>query len=85
MRRSKKAMVRVPATIYFQHAKNEKGNRQVCVYAVCDLERTVVGPIWGHTDRAVKKAVSELTRQCDCPAKFHNPQTYEGHRAKKRT
>ena len=81
--RRKRPPKRVTATIHFRHAKNEKGHRQICVYAECDLGGTVVGPIWGHSEQAVKKAVATLTRECDCPAKFHRPQEYHGKRVLK--
>ena len=78
--RKKRPPKRVTATIHFRHAKNEKGNRQLCVYAECDLGGTVVGPIWGHNEQSVKKSASTLTRECDCPAKFHRAQEYLGKR-----
>ncbi len=83
--RRKRPPVKVPAIIHFRKAKNEKGNRQSCVYAECTLSGIVVGPIWSHTDGAVKKAVSDLTRKCDCPARFHQPREYVGRRIVKTT
>ncbi len=79
----KKPPSRVPATIFFKHAKNEKGNRQICVYAQCILSDKVVGPVWGHSAQSIKKAVSMLTRECDRPARFHRPQDFVGKRVLK--
>lgn len=49
------------------------------------MSGTVVGPIWSHTDGAIKKSVSDLTRKCDCPARFHQPREYVGARIVKTT
>jgi len=46
---------------------------------------TVVGPVWGHTAQSVKKVMSDLTRHCDCPAKFHQPREYVGRRQQFKT
>lgn len=81
--RRKRPPKRVSATIHFRHAKNENGHRQICVYAECDLAGAVVGPIWGHSEQTVKKAVATLTRECDCPAKFHRAQDFQGKRVLK--
>ena len=82
--RPKKLPRKATATIYFRHAKNEKGNRQICTYAVCDLSGYVCGPIWSHSEQAIKKAVSDLTRKCDCPAEFHKPREFVGVRVSKK-
>jgi hypothetical protein len=78
--RRKRPTKKVPAIIYFRRSKNEKDRSQSCVYAECSMGGTVVGPVWGHTDQSVKKVVSDLTRHCDCPAKFHQPREYVGRR-----
>ena len=81
--RKKRRRKKAPSIVYFRHAKNEKGHKQTCVYAECELGGTVIGPVWGHTDASVKKAMSTLTRKCDCPSKFHSPQDYHGKRVAK--
>jgi|SaaInlV_100m_DNA_2_1039680.scaffolds.fasta_scaffold05991_3 hypothetical protein len=83
--RRRRSTKKVPAIVYFRQQKNEKDRKQSCVYAECILGGTVVGPVWGHTDQAVRKAVSDLTRSCDCPAKFHQPREYVGRRNRKTT
>jgi len=81
--RKKKKPKKAPAVVYFRSAKNEKGRKQICVYAECDMSGTAAGPIWGHTDGAVKKALATLTQECDCPAKFHSATEYYGKRVRK--
>jgi len=83
--RRKRPPTKATATVHFRHAKNEKGNKQICVYAECDIGGMVVGPIWGHSELAVRKAMVELTHSCDCPAKFHKAQDYHGLRISKST
>lgn len=83
--RKKRPRKKSPAVVYFRSAKNEKGHRQICVYVECELGGAVVGPIWGHTDGAIKKALATLTQECDCPAKFHAAQEYHGKRVRRLT
>lgn len=71
---------RGPSTIIYRSAKDESGHNQLCVYAECQVGGSVVGPIWGHAERSVKKALATLTRDCDCPARFHRAAAYEGQR-----
>lgn len=71
---------RGPSTIIYGHAKDENGHSQLCVYAECQVGGSVVGPIWGHGDKSAKKALATLTRECDCPARFHKAVAHEGHR-----
>jgi hypothetical protein len=80
-RRLKKAT----ATVYFRRTRNELEHKQICVYASCDLGGTLVGPVWGHSDRSVKRVTAELSQKCDCPAKFHRVQDYQGRRVVKST
>ena len=77
-KRRKRHPKKVPATIHFSHAPNEKDHQQLCVFAECSLSGDIIGPIWGHTDKAVRHAVETLTQKCDCPAKFHKVMAYEG-------
>lgn len=76
----KKRATKVPAIIYFKRSLDDKDHKQSCVYAECSRGGTIVGPVWGHTDQAVRKVVAALTRRCECPAKFHQPQEYIGKR-----
>lgn len=78
--RKKRSTKKVPATIYFRKKTNENQHKQVCVYAQCSLSEITVGPVWGHTDAAVRKVVAELTRNCDCPAQFHVAREFVGRR-----
>jgi hypothetical protein len=78
--RRKKSRKVAHATILFTSAKNEDGDRQICVYAQCQMSENTAGPIWGHTDQSIRKSLSVLTRHCDCPARFHKPREYQGKR-----
>ena len=64
-------------------AKNDEGNRQLCVYAECQMVGTMVGPTWGHTESSVRRALAELTAECECGAKFHRAFEYVGKRVNK--
>jgi hypothetical protein len=78
-RRVKRLKRKSPATIYFNTAENEEGHMQTCVYAECHLSVVKVGPVWGHSDRSIKRALGELTEVCDCPGQFHNAKYREGY------
>ena len=69
---------RTGATIYFKSAANEEGKMQTCVYAECHLSVKKVGPIWGHGERSIKRALVHLTLACDCPGKYHYTKYREG-------
>jgi len=81
--RRKRRPKNVPAAIHFAKAKNEKNHQQTCVYAECTLSGIIVGPIWGHTEQSIRKAVATLTQECDCPARFHRVREYHGKRVSK--
>jgi len=79
--RFKKAKkTKAPATVLFTSEKNDEGKRQNCVYAQCHLSGYSVGPIWGHKDASVKRALATLTEECDCPARFHQNKEQQGMR-----
>ncbi len=61
------------ATIEFtrEHHDDSKIPRE-CVYARCLDSGCKVGPIWGHGDRSVKRALASLTENCECGARFHS-------------
>jgi len=78
--RKKRPPKRAPSVVYFRHAKNEKGHKQLCVYVECELSGNLVGPVWGHSAQSVNKALAMLTQECDCPSKFHAANEYHGKR-----
>ena len=42
-----------------------------CLYATCEDGGTQVGPVYGHGENSVKRALAQLTEECDCGATFH--------------
>ena len=68
------------ATVYFGSAVNNEGDRQICVHAECQLSGNRCGPVWGHDDPSVRRALATLTKYCDCPARFHKARDYVGKR-----
>lgn len=79
-RRRRKSRTIAPATIYFTQARNEKGHKQLCVFAECSYGGCRVGPIWSHTYASVSRALATLTKRCDCGRKYHKHRFTEGHR-----
>ena len=75
-RRRKKA----PAIVHYTSETNDRGHKQICVIAECGWSNQRVGPIWGHTDAAVKRALATLSQQCECPARFHSKREVTGKR-----
>lgn len=69
-----------PAKIVWSSAVNDKGKSQICIYAVCGMSDDEVGPIWGHSDAAVRRALATLTAECDCPARYHSAREFRGKR-----
>ena len=76
----KRKKQKAPATVQFTSEKNDKGEKQSCVFAQCQFSGHGVGPIWGHSDASVKRALATLTEECDCPAQFHQNKEQEGFR-----
>lgn len=74
---------KAPAVVHFTSAKNDDENRQLCVYAECQMVGTMVGPTWGHSESSVRRALAELTSECECGAKFHRAFEYVGKRINK--
>ena len=66
-----------PATVHLTSAKLE-GHRKRCVYVTCHLSGETIGPVWGQHGQSIRRALAELTRYCDCPAKYHRATQYEG-------
>jgi hypothetical protein len=77
-RRNKKKSA--PAAVHFTTATNNAGQTQICVYARCLFSERQVGPVWGHAEPSVRRALAELTSECDCPARFHSAREFSGHR-----
>lgn len=60
------------ATIEYTVRDSEQTGVPVpCVFATCMGSNDSVGPIWGHGDNSVKRALSELTGSCGCGATWH--------------
>ena len=76
-RRNKK---NAPAIVLYTSATNEKGHKQLCVRAQCQLSEHVAGPVWGHNEQSVKRVLATLTTECDCPSRFHKAVEYRGKR-----
>jgi hypothetical protein len=56
------------ATITKTREKNERGYQSDCVYAECCESGEESGPIWGHGEASVKRALATLRENCDA---FH--------------
>lgn len=69
-----------PAIVHFTQAKNNKGRLQICVYAECLYGGVRIGPIWSHTDAAIRRALATLTKHCSCGRPYHKKRYSEGHR-----
>ena len=59
------------AEINYTSEENEDGREQDCVYATCCDTGAKTGPIWGHGDASVKRALAQLSEECGTGA-FHN-------------
>ena len=59
------------ASIEYSEQENDEGFMQNCVYAACEESGDTVGPIWGHGDASVLRALATLTEECSCDAEFH--------------
>ena len=64
--------------VEFTWATSSRGYQQKCVYARCRAADERVGPIWGHGENSVKRALCTLTEQCWCGTKFHKEGEAEG-------
>lgn len=80
IRRKPKSKHNAPACVYFTQARNEDGDKQLCVYAECTYGGTRVGPVWSHTDAAVRRCLATLSSKCDCGRRLHKHRFTEGHR-----
>jgi hypothetical protein len=78
LRRKRKNKFKAPATLYYTAGPNAQGVRCPCVFAECHYGGARVGPIWGHRDASVRRALAELTRQCGCGRRFHHRKFVEG-------
>jgi len=76
--RKTKSRTVAPAVVYFGSAKNERGQRQLAVWAECTYGGRRVGPVWSHTDQAVTRVLATLTHYCDCGRRYHKARYYEG-------
>lgn len=64
--------MKVPADVDYTSETNDRGSNQDCVYVTCSESGCTIGPIWGHSDASVKRALAELTETCPCGAAFHS-------------
>ena len=71
---------KAPCTVLFGSSKNEDGHKQICVFVECSFSGCQAGPVWGHSDQSIRRALATLSKECDCPAKFHKGAYFEGHR-----
>lgn len=62
---------KVLAEIEYTTEENDEGFECDCVYASCYVSGERAGPIWGHGEASVKRALATLTEECSCSAKFH--------------
>ncbi len=79
-RRKRKSRTHAPTVIFFTQAKNEKGKKQLCVYAECTYGGGRFGPIWSHSANAVTRCLTELSKKCECGRPFHKFRYSEGTR-----
>lgn len=56
------------AEINYTSEENEYGREQDCVYATCCQSDVTAGPIWGHSEASVKRALATLSEECQA---FH--------------
>ena len=60
------------AAIEYTAEENDYAQEQECVFATCLGRRGGrSGPIWGHHDASVLRALATLSESCPCGAKFH--------------
>lgn len=71
---------KAPAMVQFTQAENDRGRAQACIFVQCVFSERRVGPIWGHSDASLRRALAMLTRSCDCPARYHRAQEFYGRR-----
>lgn len=69
---------RSPATVIFGAAVRAKHKNCPCVYARCEVSQMRTAPVWGQTEESQRRALANLTRICECPARFHNAVAFEG-------
>lgn len=64
-------MFTAEAEVTYTTNENERGYNADCVFVECRRSGVRVGPIWGHGPRSVTRALSTLTQECSCAAKYH--------------
>lgn len=53
------------AQIDYTREENEEGREQDCVYATCNETDETAGPVCGHSEASVKRALAMLREQCE--------------------
>lgn len=65
-------MSRAPARVVEDTSVHPRsGKEQACVFAECSEGIAIAGPIWGTNDASRKRALAQLTDECDCGATHH--------------
>lgn len=76
----RKSRTVAPATVFFGHARDEGGCRQLAVWAECVYSGLRVGPVWAHGQPSVRRCLATLTQSCDCGRSYHRAVYTEGYR-----
>ena len=73
---------RALVTYTSEETESESGHiyEQDCVYVECLSSGISVGPVWGHHDASVKRALATLSQKCTCGNRFHEGQDEEGNK-----
>ncbi len=61
------------AEVEFTEDENDSGQLVPCVFVRCLSSPTdfEVGPIWGNGIASVRRALAQLSEDCDCGQNFH--------------
>lgn len=59
------------ATVRLTEEENDYGRMEACVYVTCDESGDESGPVWGHGEPSVRRALAQLTEECGCGAGWH--------------
>lgn len=75
-----------PAAVCFGSSKSDRGKgRQLCLWAKCSYSGKTTGPVWGHSDASVRRALATLSSDCECGRRFHTALEFTGHRVCRHT
>lgn len=65
------------ANVFFGWVTKD-GRRRLAVWAECTCGGTRVGPVYTHSDAAVRKALAALSRFCECGRSYHQARYFDG-------